>query len=190
MTSSFPMNEICDGCGFVYDTTAASRVAGEITRSTDQLATALEAGGANVARRPAATTWSALEYCCHVRDVLLVQRERLLLARRTDRPEFTPMGRDERADHDGYAEQRPHDVARQLRDAARLLAGVLGRFDDDTWDRTAFYNFPEPTERSLAWIVVHTQHEVHHHLADVRAQIETDGAPDGMVGRLLDRQGE
>ena len=167
-----PTNETCDGCGFVYDTTAARHAAGEIERSADQLAAVLEAGGADVARRPAPTTWSVLEYCCHVRDVLLVQRERLLLARRTDRPNFTPMGRDERADHDGYAEQRPLDVARQLRDAATLFAGVLARFDDDTWVRTAIYNFPAPAERSLAWIAVHTQHEVHHHLADVRAQVD------------------
>ncbi len=175
MTSS-PTNEVCDGCGFVYDTTAARRAAGEITRFAEQLAAVLEAGGANLARRLAPATWSVLEYCCHVRDVLLVQRERLLLARRIDRPDFAPMGRDERVDHDGYAEQRPLDVARQLRDATTLFAGVLARFDSETWGRTAIYNYPAPTERSLAWIAVHTQHEVPHHLADVRAQVDNHGA--------------
>lgn len=49
-------------------------------------------------------------------------------------------------------------------------SGVLARFDDETWDRTLIYNYPDRTERDLAWVAVHTQHEVHHHLADVRAQ--------------------
>jgi hypothetical protein len=188
--TSLPTDETCDGCGFVYDLTAARRAGDEITRTAALLAAVLESGAANVVRRPAPATWSVLEYCCHVRDVLLVQRERLLLARRTDRPRFAPMGRDERVDHDGYAQQRPLDVARQLRDAATLFAGVVARFDDDTWDRRAIYNFPSPSERSLAWVAVHTQHEVHHHLADVRAQIDAAGAQDGMVARSLDLQGE
>ena len=54
-----------------------------------------------------------LEYGCHLKDVLLVQRERVLTARRVDRPSFHPIGRDERAEHDGYADQDPADVARQ-----------------------------------------------------------------------------
>jgi hypothetical protein len=150
---------------------ASALAAGDaILLESDVLATIVESGGAELTRRPAPTTWSVLEYCCHVRDVLLVQRERVLLARRTVRPDVATMGRDERVEHDGYAQQRPVDVARQIRDAAILFAGVLARFDDETWGRTLIYNYPEPTERDLAWVAVHTQHEIHHHLADVREQ--------------------
>jgi hypothetical protein len=105
-----------------------------------------------------------------MRDVLLVQRERVLAARRTDTPSFAPMGRDERVDHDGYAEQSPADVARQARDAAALFANVLARLGDD-WERTVVYNYPAPFERSLRWVAVHTVHEMHHHLLDVRRQL-------------------
>jgi hypothetical protein len=68
--------------------------------------------------------WSPLEYACHLRDVLLVQRERVLAARSTNRPDCYPMGRDERVEHDGYAEQEPEDVARQLAAAAQLFGNV------------------------------------------------------------------
>jgi DinB superfamily len=165
------MSEACEICGFSYDVTSARHAGSAITDGAAQLATIVEPGSADLMRRPAPATWSVLEYCCHVRDVLLVQRERVLLARRTLRPAVATMGRDDRVEHDGYAQQHPADVARQLRDAASLFAGVLARFDDETWDRTLLYNYPERTERDLAWVAVHTQHEVHHHLADVRAQI-------------------
>src|SRR4029079_17871291 len=88
---------------------------------------------AAVARRPQADTWSVLEYCCHVRDVLLVQRERVLLALREDRPDVATMGRDERVEADGYNEQRPVDVARQLEDAALMFTVVLRRLDGQAW---------------------------------------------------------
>jgi len=137
-----------------------------------QLAALLDESSSDVALRPETDTWSPLEYGCHVRDVLLVQRERVLAARRTDTPRVTPMGRDERVEHDGYAEQDPHAVTRQLADAAALFANVLARLSPTDWDRTLMYNYPDPLERSLRWVAVHTVHEVHHHLLDVRRQLE------------------
>jgi hypothetical protein len=77
------------------------------------------------------------------------------------------MGRDERVDLEGYGESDPHDVARQLVDAASLLTRLLDRLDAAGWDRTLVYNFPSPQERSLRWVAVHTLHEVRHHLADI-----------------------
>lgn len=43
------------------------------------------------------------------------------------------MGRDEQVDDDGYAEQEPDDVARQLTAAAQLFAKILGRLSPDDW---------------------------------------------------------
>ncbi|WP_405168015.1 DinB family protein [Nocardia sp. NBC_01499] len=124
-------------------------------------------------QRPEPETWSPLEYACHMRDVLLVQRERALAARRTKLPDATPMGRDERVEHDGYADQRPSDVGRQLRDAAQLFANVLERLNDDDWERTLMYSYPEPQERSLRWLALHTLHELRHHLLDMHRQLDT-----------------
>lgn len=78
------------------------------------------------------------------------------------------MGRDERVEHDGYAEQDPLDVARQVGDAALMFANVLARLDDADWERTLVYNYPEPSERTLRWVALHTVHEAQHHLRDIR----------------------
>jgi uncharacterized glyoxalase superfamily protein PhnB len=81
------------------------------------------------------------------------------------------MGRDERVGADGYNDQDPVDVARQVGDAALLFSSVLARLDEASWSRTVVYNFPHPAVRSLAWVAVHTLHEVVHHLGDIRRQL-------------------
>jgi len=159
----------CAGCGFEYDLGDAPDAAQRIVAGAEEIAALVEGPG-DVRTRRSPDTWSALEYGCHVRDVLLVQRERVLAACLTDTPSFDPMHRDGRVAHDGYAEQDPVAVARQLRDAALLFTNVLARLEPDEWDRTVMYNYPAPWERSLRWVAVHTVHEVHHHLRDVRAQ--------------------
>ena len=158
----------CDECGFEYEHDAAPHAGPAIVDTADAIGASLTNGAPEVRRRPSANEWSPLEYGCHVRDVLLVQRERVLAARRTDRPSFDPMGRDERVLHDGYADQDPLDVARQLADAARLFANDLSRLGPSEWERTLMYNYPARFERSLRWVAVHTVHETRHHLLDVR----------------------
>ncbi len=165
------MEETCDWCGFVYDLGPSDRSASAIADGASQMAD-LIVGATDAAARRVDDTWSPLEYACHLRDVLLVQRERVLLARREDAPLIVPMGRDERADHDGYAAQDRADVAVQLTQAGKLLANVLGRLGPSDWDRTVQYNYPEPAERSLRWLAVHTHHEVTHHLLDVTSQLD------------------
>ncbi len=131
----------------------------------------LRAEPAVLRRRSTPHMWSPLEYACHMRDVLLAQRERVLAARRLDTPVAEPMGRDERVEHDGYARQRPADVARQLQDATLLFTNVLDRLSASDWERTLVYPYPEHEERSLRWIAVHTLHELRHHLLDIRRQL-------------------
>ncbi len=160
----------CDECGYEYRPAEAAAAGAAIRARVADLAGLLRRGGDLTSRR-SPEVWSPLEYCCHLRDVLLVQRERVLLARRVERPSLVPMGRDERVGLDGYAHQQPADVARQLDDAALLFANVLQRLDDEAWSRTVIYNYPEPTERSLRWVAVHTLHEVVHHLLDVERQL-------------------
>jgi hypothetical protein len=158
----------CPECTFSYD-------------DNPDVLTLINAGVADLSKiltsaddpstRRAPAVWSPLEYACHVRDMLLVQRERVLLARRANRPDCTPMGRDERVEHDGYADQAPADVARQLTDAATLFTNVLHRLPAPDWNRTVLYRYPEPTERTLHWVALHTLHEVQHHLLDIRRQL-------------------
>jgi len=162
----------CEECGFDYDLAQAPASGPAVIDGVAEVTGLLGAAGEDLRARQQPSVWSSLEYGCHLRDVLLVQRERVLAARRMDRPTFDPMGRDERVEHDGYAEQKPADVARQLSDAAHLFANVLGRLGPEDWDRNVSYNYPKPLERSLRWVAVHTVHEVRHHLLDVRRQLE------------------
>jgi hypothetical protein len=163
--------ERCEECGFEYDESSFPMAAERIRAGAADLAAALTGSQADVRARRHPGRWSPLEYVCHVRDMLLVQRERLLAARRLDRPVCEPVGRDERAELDGYADQDPADVARQLLDAAQLFANDLDRLSHSGWDRTVIYTYPHRAERSLRWLAIHTVHEVGHHLLDVRRQL-------------------
>ena len=166
----------CRSCGFTFDLGGAEEAASLIVAGAHELAGIMQSRGSPaLAHRLEPSVWSPLEYGCHVRDVLLVQRERVLAARRTDCPSFDPMGRDERVAHDGYAGQRGDHVARQLDDAAGLLANVLARLGPPDWERRVVYNYPERQERSLRWVAAHTAHEVHHHLGDVVRQLGSAG---------------
>ncbi len=162
----------CAQCGFAFEPFDRDGACKTITAGSGELAGLLvDTRAADLGRRREQETWSVIEYGCHLRDVLLVQRERVLLARRVDVPVFEPMGRDDRVEHDGYDEQEPHDVARQLADAAAMFVNVVRRLSPADLERRAVYPYPEPTERTLAWVVANTGHEVVHHLGDVRAQL-------------------
>ena len=160
----------CDECGFEHDVASVEDVAPAIVEGVAKIAEAIRGRGSAIQARRDPDVWSPLEYGCHLRDVLLVQRERVLAARRVDGPVFDPMGRDERVEHDGYAEQDPEDVVRQLTDAAAMFANVLSRVTPIEWDRTVMYSYPKRWERSLRWVAVHTLHEVRHHTLDIERQ--------------------
>lgn len=162
----------CAECGFVYDLTRATDVAPLAREHAVEYADLLLTDSPKLRQRPKPDTWSPLEYACHMRDVLFMQRERVLAARRATTPETTPMGRDERVEHDGYADQKPSDVGRQLRDAAQLFANVLERLPAADWERTLIFGYPEPQERSLRWLALHTLHELRHHLLDMHRQLD------------------
>ena len=118
-------------------------------------------------RRAHPDVWSALEYACHVRDVLLAQRERTFLALVEDCPSFAPIYRDERVGLARYAAEDPDRVATQIDIAIDLLNHVLVGLDAAGWQRQCVYNFPVPTVRNLLWLAQHTLHEGEHHLFDI-----------------------
>lgn len=163
--------ECCSECGFDYDAVRAADMAALIVGGVGEFAVILRGSGSDLRARRSPTLWSPLEYGCHLRDVLLVQRERVLAARRVERPSFEPMGRDERVMHDGYAQQEPVAVADELMMASSLFANVLNRLRSGDWDRPVVYNYPQKAERTLRWVATHALHEVRHHLLDVRRQL-------------------
>ncbi|MBT2482080.1 DinB family protein [Streptomyces sp. ISL-94] len=167
----------CAECGFEYDLALAPRVSVLAKGHAREYADLLCAEPSVLRQRSVPQVWSPLEYACHMRDVLLVQRERMLAARRRDTPVAESMGRDERVEHDGYAQQKPADVARQLQDATLLFTDALDLLSPSDWERTLVYTYPERAERSLSWLAVHTLHELRHHLLDIRRQLALAESP-------------
>jgi hypothetical protein len=164
--------EACEACGFVYDTVGAGELPARLQAAAANLADLLTAkGGALVRQRPDPSTWSALEYACHLRDVLLVQRERLYLTLVEDTPSLVPMYREHRVELARYGDQDPDRVARQLLVAAELLADAVAVLDPDQLARRCIYNYPEPAERPLLWLARHSLHEAEHHLGDARSAV-------------------
>jgi hypothetical protein len=158
--------DVCTDCGYAYAALPRTALAPAITLGAAQHAARLRGGGQPRGRR-APEVWSPLEYACHVRDVLVVQRERIGSTQTGRQPEFAPMDRDRRVVEDAYDEQDPATVAGELEAAAAALAAVLTDLDDAGWARTGVYNYPATAVRDVDWITRHTLHELVHHLMDV-----------------------
>jgi len=161
------MDERCTECGYDYGSVRAADAPGQIRSAANELVTVLsDADPAALARAPS-ETWSVLEYAGHVRDVLVVQRERVLMARSNGGQATRPMARDERVRWGEYADCTAEQLRVELVQAAEWLAHSLDLLTEEDWSRTLVYNYPEPAERSLEWLATHTVHELVHHRQDV-----------------------
>ncbi|HVA06538.1 MAG TPA: DinB family protein [Acidimicrobiales bacterium] len=157
----------CAECGFAYGALARGELAPELERRGAEVAARLEQDGAALRARPVPNQWSVLEYACHVRDVLLMQRDRVYVALVEDEPSFKPMYRNERVGFDRYNEQDPSNVAAEVVMAARLFANALRGLSAAQWVRPLVYGFPDPSARDVEWVAHHTLHEAVHHGADM-----------------------
>lgn len=116
-----------------------------------------------VTARPAPTTWSPLEYACHVRDVLVLYAERLRLMQTTDDPLYANWDQDATALEQRYDRQQPAAVAGALAAEGEALAAAFDAVTD--WSR--------PGRRSdgavftTASFARYLLHDLLHHLYDV-----------------------
>lgn len=167
--------ERCDTCHYVYDAVTAHAVPARLAafgrRYRDLLCPQSPPSGWDtlLRTRPEADVWSALEYACHIRDVFLVQRERLYLALVEDTPSFSPMYRDHRVTLARYNAQVPAEVTNQITLAAQLIAQAFAALDTVQLARLCVYNYPAPAAHSLLWVGQHVIHEGEHHGYDIAA---------------------
>lgn len=168
----------CDECAFVFADVPAREVP-RLLRGLGARYAAVLGEVRDVRRRPAPEVWSPLEYTCHVRDVLRVQGERLALALVIEEPDFTPMGRDERAVADAYNAQDPPAVLAELAVAAEDVAAAFAGLGPAELARTGLYFWPQPQVRTLLWLGRQTVHEGEHHLLDVRRAALAQAAAQG-----------
>jgi DinB superfamily len=109
--------------------------------------------------------WSALEYACHVRDVVALQRERVTVALSEDNPTFEPAHPEQRVVRDRYNEQDPEAVADAVAANADALANLASELT--AAQRTRLVTYAVVGTRTLDWVLAHTIHEGEHHLLDV-----------------------
>jgi DinB superfamily len=124
----------CGECGLDTQSFRREAVAGMIRANSAAWQEVL-AGPGDVRRRPSAGVWSALEYGCHVRDVLRLYHERLRLMLTLDEPLYPNWDQDATAVADRYGEQVPTVVAADLREAADVLAARFEGVSGDQWER-------------------------------------------------------
>ena len=154
----------CPECGYNAASITATDVSGLVR--TNAAAWPKVLGRAGVRERPDEQTWSALEYGAHVRDVLLINSERLALMLEVDNPTYANWDQDETALAERYDEQDPAEVSQQVQAAADLLAAEFDAVAGDQWQR--------PGRRSDgALFTVDTfaryfLHDIVHHLHDVK----------------------
>ena len=118
--------------------------------------------------RPNDSTWSSLEYACHVRDVYRLYDERLNLMLTEDDPLFENWDQDDTAVDDRYDEQAPAEVVADLMDSAELLAIRLERVSGEEWNRPGRRS--DGASFTVSTISRYMAHDPIHHLWDVERQ--------------------
>jgi DinB family protein len=171
--------ERCEECGFdaasVTPVDAADTVRAFGRRYRAPLSRFLpgEDGPALVRKRPDATTWSALEYAAHMRDVLAMWGWVLNKALTEDRPQVPapdPGIADRTAAERDYGSEDPGTVADELAANAERVAVKIEAIGAGGWERMVVVGDEELS--SLA-IVQKVAHEGHHHLLDVGRVLRT-----------------
>jgi S-DNA-T family DNA segregation ATPase FtsK/SpoIIIE len=157
----------CPECGFTDRATSRQDLGTGLRAAAAAYAAQLAADGPALRIRSSPEQWSPLEYACHVRDVVLMQRDRVYVALVEDEPSFKPMYRDERVAFDRYDTQNPAVVAGQIAMAADLPSRAFDGLDDPQWTRSLIYGFPDPARRDIEWVAHHTLHEMVHHQLDI-----------------------
>ena len=117
--------------------------------------------------RPEPDVWSAIEYACHVRDVLEVQRQRIAQCLAEDRPVYAPMDRTGRVKQAQVRGPGP-DGGRGRADAVRPRVRRCGAgAHAAAAGQAGLYNYPVRAPRTLGWVIRHTAHEIQHHRQDI-----------------------
>lgn len=161
-------DERCEVCGSSPSAvTESATIGSRISESVDRI---IDAVGSQRApeQRPFDTRWSSWEYAIHVRDVLLLMRERLILGVVQERPTLGPGHFGERIASGMYRAEVEHADLGELRVASAMFARVLTNLSIDELARPVVVG-RQGRASSVLGLAQHTLHEVEHHLADIRA---------------------
>jgi hypothetical protein len=172
------LREPCPECRFDAATVAPEEVGGMLRAHADAWRAVLGRARAEVTARPTDDRWSALEYACHVRDLLRLADERVRMMLTEDEPDFANWDQDETALAGRYGEQEPADVGPELARAAEAVADRFAGVSGDGWARTG--NRSDGSQFTVASFALYLVHDPIHHLVDVEegfARLAQAGPP-------------
>jgi hypothetical protein len=162
----------CPECGIDMPSVLRSEL-GALTRVKAAAWRELLNGLSDPRHRPVPDVWSALEYGCHVRDVLLLTDYRLGLMLASDSPVYPSWDQDAAAVSGRYGEQDPAAVGGALYKAAEMVAARLDGLTAEQWQRTGTRDDGAHfTVESFARYNIHDQV---HHLYDATGIRQADG---------------
>jgi hypothetical protein len=168
--------DACDECHFNFDDVGRDDVNPRLSAVSLTISSLLISHPEGSLVRPTADRWSATEYAAHVRDVLLIMRDRLVIGLIEDDPGFKPLYRDERVALGLYAPDTPDVVAGELGSAAAMFVRLFLAIDPKLLSRPVRFGYPDPQPRTLLWMGLQAIHEAEHHLLDIRLNLNS---PDG-----------
>lgn len=168
----------CEECGFDASAVSADQLPALVRALTRPWARVLGGQEAGLGDRPHPSTWSPLEYACHVHDVLEVFAGRFALVLAEDNPTLPNWDQDEAAVAGEYPAQNPDVISAGISARTDALVTQLDRYDGADWDRsTQRSDGASFTALTLGRYLVH---DLAHHLHDVGAG--SAGAPSGGRG--------
>lgn len=154
----------CGDCGFDAAGIDYDDIPARVRADIDQWVEVLQRP--DVAVRPDDSTWSALEYAAHVRDVHRIFGERLNLVLTEDDPSFPNWDQDATAEAEHYNDQNPATVAQDLAAAARALADALAAVPEADRRRSSLRS--DGSRFTVDTLARYYLHDPIHHLWDVR----------------------
>jgi hypothetical protein len=153
----------CSQCGFDASTVTPSTVPGSVENMLPRWRAVLRRPDAG--ERPESSTWSALEYACHVRDVFSLFDRRLNLMLTEDNAQFENWDQDQTAVEGDYANADPAVVSAELTTEGQQVAASFARVKESQWGRTGLRS--NGSEFTVLTLAQYFLHDVVHHLADV-----------------------
>ena len=165
--------EACEVCGFQWDGISPEEIAPRMIMS-------MNASSELIARHQQASLirnhpdqWSALEYGCHMRDVLYNIRDKMVLITVEDNPASLMLYGTPRVEMGLYKHDRPQVLALEMRLAGELFARTFAALPKSAYERVFLYRYPRESLRNLKWVAAQALHECEHHEGDIRNLLET-----------------
>jgi hypothetical protein len=160
----------CTECGFDASSTEPRQVPELLVANVADWKRLLSAPNRVVTTRPDDTTWSALEYACHARDVLELLASRFDRLLSEEHPHFEDWHPDRiAAARDYAAESDPEPVVDRIGQHADRVIAHITAMTDEQWQRSG--TRADGLVFTAAWLSTYLTHDVIHHVHDVEAAL-------------------